>query len=86
MLTPIQHQQAQEQVTLWLAKQVVETIPTPPLTNNLVMVAKKDGRIRVCIDCTPANKVTASFDWPLPRLQDVRYRTQGATWFARIDL
>lgn len=65
---------------------VVELIKTPPVTNNLVLVAKKDGRIRVCVDCTPANKVTEDFDWPLPRLQDVRYRVRGSTWFARIDL
>lgn len=66
--------------------QVVETIPTPVLVNNLVLVAKKDGRIRVCVDCTPANRVTRDFDWPLIRLQDVRHRTRGFSWFARFDL
>ena len=70
----------------WLAKDVIEPIETPPLINNLVLVAKKDGRTRVCVDCTPANKVTSGYDWPLPRLQDMRYRMQGKTWFARIDL
>jgi len=86
VLTPIQEQQAIDQAIEWLAKQVVEPIPTPPLLNNLVLVGKKDGRIRVCVDCTPANQVTESFDWPLPRLQDLRYRTKGATWFSRLDL
>lgn len=50
------------------------------------MVAKKDGRIRVCIDCTPANKVTQSVEWPLPRLQDLRHKVKGNRYFARIDL
>lgn len=50
------------------------------------MVAKHDGRIRVCVDCTPANKVTRELDWPLPRLQDLRYVIRGARWFSRIDL
>lgn len=86
VLTPIQAMQAAEQVTLWLGKKVIEPITTPPLLNNLVLVGKKDGRIRVCIDCTPANQITSSFDWPLPRLQDLRYRVQGYTWFSRIDL
>ena len=86
LLTPIQHQQATEQVTQWQAKDVIEPIDTPPLSNNLVLVAKKDGRTRVCVDCTPANRVTEGFDWPLPRLQDMRHRIQGHTWFARIDL
>lgn len=86
VLTPLQQQQSQEQVNSWLAKNIIEPIRTPALTNNLVLVSKKDGRVRVCVDCTPANKVTTDFDWPLPRLQDVRYRTRGKTWFARIDL
>jgi hypothetical protein len=85
-LSPIQEQQAQRQVNLWLQHGVVEPIATPPLLNNIVMASKKDGGIRVCIDCTPANKVTQEFNWPLPRLQDIRFRIKGATWFFRLDL
>lgn len=40
----------------------------------------------MCVDCTPANLVTAAFDWPLPSLQDLRHRTKGSAWFTRIDL
>lgn len=86
VLTPIQAKQVQDQARSWHEKQVIEPIPTPAYCNNLVLVAKKDGRIRVCVDCTPANDVTKGFDWPLPRLQDVRYRVRGYTWFSRIDL
>lgn len=86
MLTPVQEQQAIDQVKSWLDKNVIETITTPALLNNLVLVGKKDGRIRVCVDCTPANQVTESFDWPLPRLQDLRYHVRGYSWFSRIDL
>jgi hypothetical protein len=57
-----------------------------PWTNNVVFVAKASGAIRVCIDCTPANKVTADFDWPLPRLQDLRHHIRGRKWFTRLDL
>lgn len=86
MLSPIQESQALDQVRSWVEKSVIIPIKTPPLRNNLVLVAKKDGRIRVCVDCTPANKVTQSFDWPLPRLQDIRYRIQGSKVFSRLDL
>lgn len=86
VLTPIQEQQVIAQARQWLDKGVIEPTTTPPLLNNLVLVGKKDGRIRVCVDCTPANRVTQSFDWPLPRLQDMRYRIQGSTWFSRLDL
>lgn len=86
VLTPIQMEQARTQAKAWLDDNVIEPIATPPLLNNLVMVGKKDGSIRVCVDCTPANEVTESFDWPLPRLQDLRHQLQGQRWFSRIDL
>lgn len=65
---------------------VIEPIDRPTWTNNLVLVEKKDGRVRVCIDCTPANRVTRDLDWPLPRLQDLRHFVRGSFWFARLDL
>lgn len=86
VLTPIQESQALEQAKSWADKKVIEPIKTPPLLNNLVLVAKKDGRIRVCVDCTPANLVTQELNWPLPRLQDIRYQLQGSTCFSRLDL
>ncbi len=87
VLTPIQEEQARKQASEWLQTNIIETAPSSaPWCNNLVFVAKKDGRVRVCLDCTPANLQTRDFDWPLPRLQDLRYRIQGYTWFARIDL
>lgn len=86
VLSPIQETQAIAQAQQWLQDNVIETITNPMLLNNLVLVAKKDGRIRVCVDCTPANNVTQEFDWPLPRLQDLRYFLKGSQYFSRIDL
>ena len=85
-LTPIEQQQLRAQTTAWLHAGVVEREPRIVWVNNPVMVAKKNGAIRVCIDCTPANRVTKDYDWPLPRLQDVRHHVAGASWFSRLDL
>jgi len=85
--SPLERGHLRKQVTRWLLEGVVEKAPTDlPWTNNLVFVEKSNGSIRVCVDCTPANQVTEDFDWPLPRLQDLRYRTHGAQWFSRMDL
>lgn len=85
-LTPIEQQQLSDQARDWLSQGVVEIKNDLPWVNNPVFVAKKNGAIRVCIDCRPANAVTKSFDWPLPRLQDLRHATRGARWFSRMDL
>lgn len=85
--SPLEREHLRKQTTRWLLEGVVERTPRPvPWTNNLVFVAKANGSIRVCVDCTPANRVTEDFDWPLPRLQDLRHRTKGALWFSRMDL
>lgn len=87
VLTPTEKGHLRKQTSAWVASGVVERIKERrPWTNNTVYVRKANGSIRVCIDCTPANKVTEDFDWPLPRLQDLRHHLAGARWFSRMDL
>lgn len=78
--------QLRQQVAAWLKLGVIEPRSAQPINNNLVFVAKKNGSVRVCDDCTPVNKVTSDYDWPLPRLQDVWRRLRGAKYFTRLDL
>lgn len=84
--TPAQDNALGEQVKQWLAKGVIEPIEPNSYFNNLVFAAKKNGGIRVCIDGTPVNDVTESFDWPLPDLQNLRYEIRGSSYFTRLDL
>lgn len=86
VLTPVQSTILAEQVRKWLDQGVIEPIDLQAYHNNLVFVAKKSGAIRVCVDCTPVNDVTADYEWPLPSLQDMRHRLGSARWFARLDL
>jgi len=85
-LSPSEVEQLRKQTSGWLKLGVVERVSTVVWTNNPVFVAKKNGTIRVCIDCRPANAVTLDFDWPLPKLQELRHRLEGSKWFSRIDL
>ncbi|RYF49190.1 MAG: hypothetical protein EOO38_08450 [Cytophagaceae bacterium] len=85
-LTPVQANALHLQVLKWQDAGVIEPCLHKPDPNNLVFVAKKNGAIRVCVDCTPANEVTQDFDWPLPALQDLRHEIRGSHYFARLDL
>lgn len=82
----MERENLRSQTRAWLDEGVVEKTEPLPWVNNTVFVAKSNGGIRVCIDCTPSNIVTKDYDWPLPRLQDLRHHLGGARWFARIDL
>jgi hypothetical protein len=86
ILSPLETRQLAQQNSDWLRKGITEITRQAEWTNNPVFVEKKDGRTRVCIDCRPANLVTQDYDWPLPRLQDLRRLLKGNKWFARIDL
>lgn len=84
-LSAEQHRLLEAQVRDWikygLAVSVQRGFPSQP-----VFVKKKNGKTRVCGDFRTLNEATEEFDWPLPRLQDMRHQVRGFTWFASIDL
>lgn len=84
--SPLEREHLRNQTRAWLQQGVIEKTEPRPWVNNTVFVGKPNGDIRVCIDCTPSNIVTRDFDWPLPRLQDLRHHLTGARWFSRMDL
>ncbi|KAL0544915.1 hypothetical protein IC582_020045 [Cucumis melo] len=52
----------------------------------VLLVKKKDGSMRLCIDYRELNKVTVKNRYPLPRIDDLFDQLQGATVFSKIDL
>jgi hypothetical protein len=56
------------------------------VTCNPLFVEKHDGSMRTCIDYRPINRVIPIWEWPLPRIKDVRHRLGGTKWYTRLDL
>jgi len=52
----------------------------------LLLVKKKDGSMRLCIDYRQLNKVTIKNRYPLPRINDLMDQLVGAHVFSKIDL
>lgn len=52
----------------------------------MLLVKRKDGSFRMCIDYRQLNKVTIKNKYPLPRIDDLFDQLQGATVFSKIDL
>ncbi|XP_077362008.1 uncharacterized protein LOC144006828 [Festucalex cinctus] len=52
----------------------------------IVMVRKKDGTYRLCIDYRALNDRTITDAYPLPRIQDTLDTLSNAKWFSTLDL
>jgi len=51
-----------------------------------VLVKKKDGTIRFCVDYRKLNSKTVKDSFPLPRIDGILDQLSGNTWFSTIDL
>src|ERR1043165_2015170 len=52
----------------------------------VLLVKKKDGSMRLCVDYIQLNKVTIKNKYPLPRIDDLMDQLVGASVFSKIDL
>jgi len=57
-----------------------------PWTSNLVVVKKKDGSLRYCVDYRKINSVTRRDAYPLPRIDACLDALSGAKLYSAFDL
>ncbi|CAC5413534.1 unnamed protein product [Mytilus coruscus] len=59
---------------------------TSPWSSPLVLVLKKNGKVRACCDYRILNMATKPQAWPLPRIQDCLDTVAGGFIFSTFDL
>ena len=52
----------------------------------IIVVPRGDGRKHLAIDYRALNKVTRKFTWPMPKVEDIFSKLNGATYFTMLDL
>ncbi len=57
-----------------------------PYASPIVLVKKKDGGLRMCVDYRQLNSKTRKDVFPLPRIEETLDALTGARWFSTLDL
>ena len=83
---PLSQRQAErDEIDKMLSSGVIEESESP-WASPVVLVKKKDGSIRYCIDYRRLNDLTVKDSYPLPLTQDCLDELSGSSWFSTLDL
>ena len=75
----------QEEVRTMLERGVIQP-SSSPWASPIVLVTKKDGSTRFCVDYRALNNVTLKDAYPLPRIDDSLDALNGGKYFCTMDL
>ena len=84
-MSPTELAELKKHIEELLSKQFIRP-SVSPWGAPVLLVKKKDGGTRLCVDYRQLNKVTIKNKYPLPRIDDLMDQLRGASIFSKIDL
>ena len=84
-MSPQKMKKEEECVTEMLTGGQIEASDSP-WSSPVVLVTKKDGGTRFCVDYRQLNDATIKDAYPLPRIDDTLDMLAGKQWFSTLDL
>lgn len=84
-IPPSEYELVKEHINQLLETQVIRE-SCSPYASPIVLVKKKDGSLRMCVDYRQLNSKTRRDAFPLPRIEKSLDALTGAQWFSTLDL
>ena len=84
-LSPAEMDELKKQLSLLLEKGLIRP-SVSPWGAPVLFAPKKDGGLRMCLDYRALNKLTIKNKCPIPRIDEIFDRLQGAQYFTSLDL
>ena len=84
-ISPSQRQEVRRLLRRMLDQQVIQN-SSSPWASPIVLVKKKDGTCRFCVDYRKVNSITSKDAYPLPRVDDILDALAGSKVFSTLDL
>ena len=64
---------------------ISKVLEPTPWCAGMVVVPKKSGNIRICVDLKPLNRSVLRETHPIPKVDDTLAQLTGATFFSKLD-
>ena len=84
--TPVVRRQRMNGMVQNMQEQGIVQPSSSPWASPVVLVPKKDGSLRFCIDYRRLNSVTRKDVYPLPRVDDILIALGDSKYFSSLDL
>ena len=83
---PLPHREKVQELLKDMLQKGVISPSKSPWGSPIVLVKKKDGTTRFCVDYRKVNEVTRKDAYPIPRVDDTLDTLSGSAWFTTLDL
>ena len=84
-IPPNQYQEVKEHIQKLLDSSIIRESHSP-YASPIVLVRKKNGSLRLCVDYRKLNSRTQKDSFPLPRIDESLGALNAAQWFTTLDL